>query len=373
LVVVAHPDDDLLFLSPDILTDLKSDSPFTTIYVTSGDSGRGQRYLRSRERGVAAAYARMVGVSDYWSIIRVAISGHTCVQFQSRDAPRVTLVFIRLPDGLSDGRGTATSGGTSLEGLLLGRTSHLTTVAHPVERYSSSDLLSVLGRLMDVAGPQLIRTLDCEGDFGDGDHSDHHAVARFVRVARDVHLPGVRMLAFAGYTVQDRPPNVAPPQLAEKVAALAVYADFDMQMCDPQAACEGRLEPVWLRRQYLVLDLPGVGDAMRGDEGPLAACRMPQERWRAFDPGMTPRHPERFTQVDSDHRSTGSVRPRGAGHRPAYLVGGVVGVLAGGALGAAIGIALAHLVNAGVVWMRLLVVARQTAVAGVEIEPDGGR
>src|SRR4051812_37235563 len=54
---------------------------------------------------------------------------------------------------------------------------------------------------------------------------------------------------------------------------------------------------------------------------------------------------------------------------PAYWVGGVVGVLEGGMIGAAIGIALAHLVNAGAVWIRLVTVARQTAVAGIEPEP----
>lgn len=48
---------------------------------------------------------------------------------------------------------------------------------------------------------------------------------------------------------------------------------------------------------------------------------------------------------------------------PAYLVGGVVGVLVGGLLGAAVGIALAHMVNAAATWTRLLAVSRRTAAA----------
>lgn len=46
---------------------------------------------------------------------------------------------------------------------------------------------------------------------------------------------------------------------------------------------------------------------------------------------------------------------------PAFLVGGVAGVLIGGAFGVAVGIALAHVVNAAVAWTRLTVVARLAA------------
>jgi O-antigen/teichoic acid export membrane protein len=46
---------------------------------------------------------------------------------------------------------------------------------------------------------------------------------------------------------------------------------------------------------------------------------------------------------------------------PAFLVGGVAGVLLGGAFGAAVGIALAFAFNAGVAWIRFAVVARLVA------------
>jgi O-antigen/teichoic acid export membrane protein len=46
---------------------------------------------------------------------------------------------------------------------------------------------------------------------------------------------------------------------------------------------------------------------------------------------------------------------------PAYLVGGVAGVLVGGTLGAAVGIALAHTFAAAVTWIRFVVVARLVA------------
>jgi O-antigen/teichoic acid export membrane protein len=48
---------------------------------------------------------------------------------------------------------------------------------------------------------------------------------------------------------------------------------------------------------------------------------------------------------------------------PAYLAGGVIGVLTGGVFGAAVGIAFAHTLNAGFAWIRLVVVAGQAAEA----------
>lgn len=59
--VVAHPDDDLLFQSPDLLTDQGAGSCLTTIFLTSGDSGIGSTYAQSRESGNEAAAAEMVG------------------------------------------------------------------------------------------------------------------------------------------------------------------------------------------------------------------------------------------------------------------------------------------------------------------------
>ncbi len=55
MAVVAHQDDSLLFLSPDLLHDIQAGDCVTTVYVTAGDGG-GCGYLagarKRRERGV---------------------------------------------------------------------------------------------------------------------------------------------------------------------------------------------------------------------------------------------------------------------------------------------------------------------------------
>jgi len=65
--VVAHPDDDLLFQSPDLQTDVSGNNCITAVFLTSGDSGTTTGYAQSRETGNAAAYAEMAGVANSYT------------------------------------------------------------------------------------------------------------------------------------------------------------------------------------------------------------------------------------------------------------------------------------------------------------------
>lgn len=71
---VAHPDDDLLFQSPTLLDDVDSGECITSIFLTSGDSGAGSAYARSREVGNQAAYSQMFGVNNTWTECVVLLS-----------------------------------------------------------------------------------------------------------------------------------------------------------------------------------------------------------------------------------------------------------------------------------------------------------
>src|SRR4051812_7184638 len=51
LNIVAHEDDDLLFLSPNLLQDIQTDHCVRTIVVTAGDGGAGTTYWEDREAG----------------------------------------------------------------------------------------------------------------------------------------------------------------------------------------------------------------------------------------------------------------------------------------------------------------------------------
>ncbi len=64
---VAHEDDDLLSQSPNLLREIKSGKCLRTVYALAGDAGENDSYWQDRERGVRAAYAQMMGVSNSWS------------------------------------------------------------------------------------------------------------------------------------------------------------------------------------------------------------------------------------------------------------------------------------------------------------------
>ena len=261
LVVVAHPDDDLFFLSPDVVHDLRAGAPVVTVYVTSGDAGRLDRYWRGRERGVAAAYARMAGVADRWSTSRVSVGPAQVTEAVLLERPGIRLCFLRLPDGGMDGVGTARSGRASLERLAHGSGSVLWTVETPARAYSRSALLDVLGHFLTESRPTVVRTLDHVGAWGDGDHSDHHAVARLLVAARDRSAPDVPVVGYVGYPARDLPVNVDGADLAAKVDALVAYAPFDPLMCSTPDEFRTRPEGAWLPRQHRADGSTTAGDS----------------------------------------------------------------------------------------------------------------
>jgi hypothetical protein len=110
--VVAHEDDDLIFMSPDLDRTISTGATTVTVYVTAGEFGsdnRGDR-ARIRQRGIQNAYAAMAGVEDgdddtqnEWDRAAIAVPGDRFVERYSLLAkPCVALVFMNLPDaGLS--------------------------------------------------------------------------------------------------------------------------------------------------------------------------------------------------------------------------------------------------------------------------------
>src|ERR1700761_3367549 len=64
--VVAHLDDDLLFVDPAISERLDAGWCITTVHLIGGANGADFAYVKTRERASRLAYARMAGVPDEW-------------------------------------------------------------------------------------------------------------------------------------------------------------------------------------------------------------------------------------------------------------------------------------------------------------------
>ena len=251
--VVAHQDDDLLFLSPDLWRDVRAGGCVTTIYLTAGDAGRGADYWRARENGERAAYAQMQGAADAWTNDPLSVNGHTIASSTLVARPTIRLVFLRLPDGNIDGRGFGRGG---LQRLWSGAASSLTSVDSG-DSYSRDELVLTLRALLRSASPHTVRAMDFRRapyGFGSGDHSDHVATAYLTEAALGAGNPALK--GYLGYLgVAAGPTNVEDPLLRVKTEAFMAYAKHDSAIpCQSSAQCgdhrTGGRYSHWLPRQY---------------------------------------------------------------------------------------------------------------------------
>ena len=248
MVAVAHQDDSLLFLSPDLLHDIQAGDCVTTVYLTAGDDGYGAAYWQAREAGALAAYANMAGVANNWTQSTTSAAGHSIVTETLQGASNVKQLFMRLPDGNVDGSGFPADNNESLLKLWTGAIGTI----HPIDSspgYTAQGLVSTLTSLMTTFQPTVIRTQDYAGQVGDDDHSDHHVTAYLTRAASQRYTTPHTLTGYLGYDGQYRAQNVSGADLTAKTSAWDAYAQVTGVCSDP--SCSGTSYPAWLARQYV--------------------------------------------------------------------------------------------------------------------------
>jgi LmbE family N-acetylglucosaminyl deacetylase len=257
--VVAHEDDDLLFMSPDLIHDIKAGHCVRTVYVTAGDAGSGQFYWLSREQGSEAAYAKMIGDEHALWVQRVVKLDDKAFMTiaNPRNNPRISLVFLRLPDGNIGGQGFNSSHHESLERLLNGQLQHIQSVTKQ-SVYSAPQLTNALVMLMQTYQPAEIRTQSEVNGHAYPDHSDHMAVGRLTQQAynryEQIQYENKVVIPFKtylGYPGHELPQNVFGADLEAKTAAFLAYAAFDGGVCQNVAQCSHTSTyDAYLKRQY---------------------------------------------------------------------------------------------------------------------------
>jgi LmbE family N-acetylglucosaminyl deacetylase len=260
MAVVAHEDDTLLFINPDILNDIQSGKCVQTVIMTAGDSGAGQSYWGMREQGTEAAYAEMAGVPNTWTQSDPGISGHPMQLMTLSGNPRVSLIFMQLPDGNFDGSGFPSTNNQSLQKLYTGSINQINAIDGSTS-YTKPQLISTLTQLMQQFSPDKIYTQDFVGAYGDGDHSDHHTVAYLTRDASRAWTTATHtLIGYMDYASANQPANVSGNALTQKYNAYFAYAPYDGNVCQSVAACNQNGYGQWLQRQYTVgseVDGPG--------------------------------------------------------------------------------------------------------------------
>jgi LmbE family N-acetylglucosaminyl deacetylase len=265
--VVAHADDSLLFQNPSLMQDIQSEHCVRSVFLTAGDAGEGQAYWGSREAGIEAAYAQMAGVANAWTESTLLATGHPIVLETLSAQPRVSVAFMRLPDGKPGGEGSELFSHQSLRQLwasanpnggLEPSISSVTAVDGSTS-YGYQELIDTLATLYSSFQPQQIDTQNFDGYFGNGDHADHVATAFFARAAQAGYAGDHQLIGFEGYETLEQPQNVFGELLAAKSAAFYTYGEHDIHACAGPDGCDETVYAAWLGRERVAaIETAGV-------------------------------------------------------------------------------------------------------------------
>jgi hypothetical protein len=265
LIVIAHFDDDMIFMQPDLHTALTSGS-VTTVYVSSGDQRHGSARAAHSFMAARMGYSSVTGSLD-WNCGYISLAGSPAQLCRLRDQP-VSLIALDIVDGEKFGE-LKHSPLHLVEGLvpdlpILGRIEGRATVASTVAE---------LSEIIALTRPAEIHALDLASTHG-YDHSGHMFSAAFALWgAADARYAGpIRW--HRGYSVDPEPVNLSDADYAT-VKPMLGYFEACYTRCGPCGTSCQKLDPDHdsrMRRQYSSTRSPlAARGALALDTGTCAA------------------------------------------------------------------------------------------------------
>ncbi|MFJ9943541.1 PIG-L family deacetylase, partial [Streptomyces erythrochromogenes] len=266
--IVAHPDDDLYFMNPDLRYSISAGHPVASVYLTAGEAdginatpAKGAAatpdkpaYAEARQNGIRAAYAKMAtgDRTSAWqrTVVPTKGGGHAEVDVLVAK-PQVNLVWLQLREA---GHGYADVP-DSLHGLWNGKVARLESMLSsgtPVKQrfaYSKDQVVQTLVGVLEQYTPTTVRFQDpTPGRYPDTkqytDHQDHFYGARFVQMATAAYAKDVKdrphfaVQNYVGYFNGSLPSALDPQEAKEKLDSLDTYAWLDRQNhCGSTAGC----------------------------------------------------------------------------------------------------------------------------------------
>ncbi|MET9232043.1 PIG-L family deacetylase [Lentzea sp. NPDC003310] len=236
---VAHQDDDLLFMNPDIASDVEAGFTVWVVYLTAGEVHTRPPfpYADQRIQGERAAYAETAGVPNDWTYEEMRFNGHP-VATNRLNGTNVRLVFTYI-HGASGG--CASEGNPEVGdpyGDLYKMLNFSPYVAQPIDgrtAYTKYSFIGMLHAIIAHAKPDYIRSGSTVGhrDTPARDHVDHVAAALLVAEAN--LLPGTnttwkRRTEYTAYNSASHPENVSDYWQQRKIEIWDAYWPYDPEL-----------------------------------------------------------------------------------------------------------------------------------------------
>lgn len=265
--VVAHADDWQLFMGDVVVEALRRGDPVLAVLTNAGDAARGNEFWRTREVAALAsvrAAEALAGVpattplcnSMYvpghgWPATRAsAVTGTGAHRVRGCRTPRMTTVFLRLPDGKPGGTGYAVHGFASMKKLADSTIGRLDALDSSASYRGIDDLgATVTGIIREHQRLGLtmhIHTADPDMLANPIDHSDHRVTGQLaIEAARALRVP---VTLYSGYSNVRRADNLTPEAAAWKSYCFVAY---DRAMMTTHGSWSAYAENAWAHAQYL--------------------------------------------------------------------------------------------------------------------------
>ncbi|SIT42846.1 putative carbohydrate-binding protein [Paraburkholderia ribeironis] len=251
ITVVAHLDDDLLFVDPAINERLDAGWCVTTVHLIGGANGADFAYVQTRERASRLAYARMAGVPDEWAESNIPLAGKLVHQMVLKAKPQVRLLELRLPGG-------GVRGGRVPLGLLWEQRATLFT--YPMNgdgtgrvKYDRDSLSATLRAILAQASQIYTLNPDTVPFI---EHPDHIFAARITRHVAQTLGKSVPIVYHVTYPTGGWPANLAPAEVQRKRDIVASYFSIDGSESS-HVFGEFQWDGNWVARRYAFADYTG--------------------------------------------------------------------------------------------------------------------
>lgn len=329
--IVAHPDDDLYFMNPELQQSINDNDRLVSVYVNCGESSGVNKvpgakkppepdvpgYAGARRQGLRQAYALMATGKDQapWKVGTKTLQDGTLVEVDTLEGHSgVQLVFLGVRQHSVGGANQDNalpvlwSDPTASTSTLVSTGSPV-TASHEVTRES---LIANLAALLNEHKPTLVRTLDPDPDSqvhdsknrphhdqpGYSDHPDHTAAALFAYAALERYEgPGEgrshSVVSYRGY-YNERWPDNLPPQLQRAKADVLNAYGGSPDRCDFEAGCgdydvgqDRSYGPGWLQRtsQRQPTAAPRIQEAPDGRLTAFCVLGGQAAMWQESQPG----------------------------------------------------------------------------------------